>query len=681
MNSLLSSRPSSSWYSWGSLAGIGLALIGCYSGRGAESLKTESRTPYHHVIPLRDAAGNQVILPPEVDEQGKPQEPRGNPFSTRETCGKCHQYQVISQGWHFNAATSKAKPGRPGEAWVLTDPATRTQIPISYRGWTGTFKPADLGISDYDFLVAFARHYPGGGVGEPAMDQIQTSDARMRRFLVTGALEIDCLICHTRQGEYDHEARAKSLAYENLKWTATVASELGVYGASRPGKAFADGWRPPRPAPTNLPPVKYDRERFNSANEVAFSVTRRPAPENCYFCHTSKSKIGDARWHGDADVHIRAGMTCADCHRNGIDHMVVRGYEGEVRDRVITDEMKEIRAKMLMRDDASLKETEAKQRAEAQIKGEMGMVETLSCRGCHYGSEDGTAPGRLGAPHPAHVGFPPVHFERLTCTACHSGPIPKDTLEIVQTSMAHRLGLPGPARGANTAPVIVEPAFLRDANGKIAPHKLVWPSYWGYLKDNKVTPLLPEVVAKTAGEKLPKQAAEDAERDPYNTRPLTEAQIKDVLQALAPASTPSTNGEAVFLAAGKLYRLAGEQVKAEEHDAAKPYSWAIGHDVRPASQAVGVKGCADCHAQDSPIYFASVLARGPVDPTNGVLRTQWAMRGDDEKVASTFAFTFNFRPMLKVMTFACAALIAGVLLSHGLAGLRRARGLRDPEAE
>lgn len=646
--------------------------------RAAEgSLRTESRTPYHHVIPLRDAAGNQITLPPAVDEQGKPQEARGNPFSTRETCGRCHQYQVISQGWHFNAASGKAKPGRPGEPWLLTDPATHTQIPVSYRGWPGTFKPADLGIADFDFLLSFGRHYPGGGVGEPALDQLPATDARQRRFQVTGAFEIDCLICHTRHGEYDHEARAKAVAYENFKWTSTIASEIGVYGASRPAKAFADGWRPPRPAPTNLPPVKYNRERFNAGNEVTFAVTRRPAPENCYFCHTSKNQVGDTRWHGDADVHIRAGMACVDCHRNGIDHAVVRGYDGEAADRVVTEEMKESRAKMLMRDDAQLKEPEAKTQAEAQLKSEHGLVETLSCRGCHYGSEDGVLPGRLGAPHAAHVGFPPVHFERLTCTACHSGPMPKDTLDIVQTSMAHKLGLPGPARGANTAPVIVEPAFLRNAQGKIAPHKVVWPSFWGYLKDNKVTPLLPEAVAKAAGDKMPKQPSEDAERDPYNTRPLTEAQIKEVLGALGGGtSTPSTNGEAVFLAAGKLYRLAGDQVKAEEHDAAKPYSWALGHDVRPASQAIGAKGCADCHAKDSPIYFASVTARGPVDPHNGVTKAQWAMRGDDEKVASTFAFTFNFRPLLKVMTFGCALLVAGVLLSHGLAALRRDAGTK-----
>src|SRR5947208_1645734 len=57
----------------------------------AENLKTESRMPFLHHIPLRDAEG-QIITPPAAfDEQGKPQEARANPYSTAQTCGKCHE--------------------------------------------------------------------------------------------------------------------------------------------------------------------------------------------------------------------------------------------------------------------------------------------------------------------------------------------------------------------------------------------------------------------------------------------------------------------------------------------------------------------------------------------------------------------------------------------------------------
>ncbi len=666
MNSLLHPRGSS-----GFLLALSLALLATAAPRpaaAAESLKTESRMPFRHVIPLRDHAGDMIQIPAELDEQGKPQEARGNPYSTAQTCGKCHEYAVIGQGWHFNAGRTDAKPGRPGEPWILTDAGTRTQIPISYRGWEGTFKPADVGLSDFDFLVAFGRHHPGGGMGEPARDKIDATDARLRRFLVTGGLEIDCLICHARNGEYDHEARYKAIANEDFRWAATIAGEFGAYGASRHGKAFADAWRPPRPAPTNFPPVKYERRRFDGAQHTTVEVARRAPSENCYFCHTSMSEVGDARWHGDQDVHLRAGMSCTDCHRNGIDHQVVRGYEGETGERPITDAMIAQRVKVLLRDDAALKEPEARTLAESQLKAELGKVETLSCRGCHYGSADAKFAGRLGAPHPEHHGFPPLHFEKLSCTACHSGPIPEDATRIVHTSLAHKLGLPGPTRGANTAPAIVQPVFLRDVQGKIAPHKMVWPSYWGYLRDGKVKPMLPDEVARVAGEKLPGQARDEVERDPYHTKPMEEARIKDVLAVLEGAPG-RTNGEPVFVASGKLFRLDGGNVKSEEHAAAKPYAWAVGHDVRPVSQALGAKGCGECHGKDSPIYYATVLARGPVDPSAGLRKAQWELRGDDEQVASIFAFTFNFRPLLKIMTFACALVVLGVLAGRLLVWL------------
>src|SRR6266542_4732425 len=141
-------------------AAIGAGLVFAFSPMNmrGENLKTESRMAHMHHIPLRDDDGQIISLPKPFDATGNPQEARANPYSPAQTCGKCHEYEAIGRGWHFNAAKGNAKPGRPGEPWILTDPATRTQIPLSYRGWAGTFKPADLGLNDFDFLMVFARH-------------------------------------------------------------------------------------------------------------------------------------------------------------------------------------------------------------------------------------------------------------------------------------------------------------------------------------------------------------------------------------------------------------------------------------------------------------------------------------------------------------------------------------------
>src|SRR5689334_19439933 len=84
------------------LAALLVLLVLFWPGCGvptsrAEELKTESRMPFLHHIPLRDAEGQIISLPPAFDEQGKPQEARANPFSTAQTCGRCHEYASITR--------------------------------------------------------------------------------------------------------------------------------------------------------------------------------------------------------------------------------------------------------------------------------------------------------------------------------------------------------------------------------------------------------------------------------------------------------------------------------------------------------------------------------------------------------------------------------------------------------
>ena len=637
-----------------------LALLACQlccvpHRSGAEDNYTESRAPFLHNIPLHDAQGRLITPPDLLSEEGKPQEPKASPYSPAQTCGKCHDYEAISQGWHFNADVGTVKPGRPGEPWILTDPPTHTQIPLSYRGWPGTFKPSDLGLTDYEFLTNFARHFPGGGVAEP--DKINAGDREMGRMLITGKMEIDCMVCHQSAGRYDHEARFNALKAEEFRWAPAIAASLGVFSSSRSAASIADSWRPGRPPPSTLPAIKYNRACFDPANNVLFQVSRRPRVANCYYCHTSQTELGDARWHSDLDVHLKAGLLCVDCHRNGLDHAIVRGYEGEAKDRSISDTMIALRTALLRRDNAALSDDAARDLARRQLQSEAGTIETLTCRGCHTS-------GRLGSPPLLHKGLPPIHFAKLSCAACHSGPFPAPQPQVVHTSLAHKLGLPAHTRGQNTAPVILEPVFLRGADGKIAPFKMVWPSFWARLNGTNLTPILPADAAKTVT--LPQPSGDDAARDPYQTRPLTDAQIQQALESF-PAD--HSKGDPVFIAAGKIYRVDKGVLSSREFPAAKPYAWALAHDVRPAAQALGARGCADCHAGDSPIYFATVAAKGPVEAKDGLRRQMWQMRGDDKTVASFFAFTFHFRPLLKTIVFAAAFVVLGVLLHYGLRGL------------
>ena len=44
-------------------------------------------------------------------------------------------------------------------------------------------------------------------------------------------------------------------------------------------------------------------------------------------------------------------------------------------------------------------------------------------------------------------------------------------------------------------------------------------------------------------------------------------------------------------------------------EAAAPYTWPMAHDVRPARQALGAKGCTDCHSPDSAVQYGKVIYR------------------------------------------------------------------------
>lgn len=605
-----------------------------------------SRARPVHLIPLYDDMGQKVL----------PSDSPAQPFSTAMTCGDCHNYDKIATGWHFNAASGKALPGRPGEPWVIADEDTATQLPVSYRGWPGAWDPKDAGLSYWDFTKMFGHHMPGGDVGEAEDPQLNPK----ARWEISGHLEANCLACHLAANELNQSEWAVQVGRENFRWAATGASGLGIVKnmASRLPNSFDFLNGPNRDNSwAAAPEVEYNPYRFNKKNCVFFDVTDSPSVDHCYFCHSTVSGEQDkaALWKEDTDVHMASGLRCTDCHRNGISHDIVRGYEGE---------------------------------------SHPGNAGSLTCRGCHLGDPAGNGVekmgGRLKAPRPLHKGLPPIHLEKLTCTACHSGAWPNaDKVGHVRTARANRLGIHGRAQWDMTVPYILSPVFIRQDNGVIAPHEMIYPAFWAFLKDGKLKPVLPEDVkplvtamrteeervkaeqesqkqaaeaaaaqpaaapaaeqpaaeqpaaapaaeqpaaAQPAGEAAEKKndsssgesdpaaapeskgeaAAPEEEAKPEEapvTPPLTEAQIATILSQLADKG----DGEPVYVSGGKMYRLVDGKLSASEHESAKPYAWPFAHDVRPARQALGAGGCTDCHSEDSGFFSATVTADSPAN--------------------------------------------------------------------
>ncbi|MHC4642572.1 MAG: hypothetical protein ACYS32_13080 [Planctomycetota bacterium] len=556
-----------------------------------------------HVVGLRSDEGDKI----------SPDDEPALPFSTRQTCSVCHSYETISQGWHFNAVDVNAVPGRKGQPWIFVNPGTSTQIPLSYRPWPGVFHPEKLGISTFKFTQLFGRQMPGGGVGE-----LESEDPEeMIRQDISGRLEINCLSCHNAAPGQDQAEYAGQVARQNYRWAAAAACEYAsVKGAAVTQPDTYD------PLMDDAIATTYRENTFDHEKKVSFNITRKVPDERCYFCHSSLDvgEHGSEEWAADEDVHLAAGLTCVDCHRNGLDHNIIRGYEGE--DETSPDPL----------------------------------TASTSCKGCH-------TEGRLGAPVPQHPGIPPVHFEKVTCTACHSGPWPEKGTHRSKTSQAHALGTHGSNKSDDALPHILYPVFAQQAGDKIAPHKLIWPAFWATLEDEKVTPVDLNLAKRAVGRSL----ARAKPRSLGDWPNLTEEHITKALLSLK----KTVEGEPVYICGGKLYGLdeSGELLEPREHPAAQPYLWPIAHNVRPAAQSLGIRYCTDCHATDAPFFFGEVEIDTPLAAEEVANKEMIEFQDINSFYAWAFAFSFVFRPFLKIVALASCGLIGVVLLLYGLKAL------------
>ncbi len=595
-----------------------------------------SRADHVHILDLRDETGSLIRLDDPVPQ----------PFSPKQTCQECHDYDLISDGWHFNAADPQVGAGRRGEPWVLVDPISATQVPLSYRDWPGALNPEELGLSPFLFTETFGRHLAGAGVSEEESDE--PLDIYLR-WLVSGRAEANCLGCHDREAGHDQAEYDRQMRQQNFRWAAAATSAFTTVTGS--AKAMPDNYDIYSGGPLDLsgappPSVEYDKSRFNRQGKVLFEVPRRGPEERCYFCHSSAtiSEAREERWQADQDVHMAAGLTCVDCHRNGLDHLIIRGYEWEAEER----------------GDSS--------------------VAAFSCAGCHIGDQESATPGNggMGAPYPAHRGLPVSHFETLACTACHSGPWPSETAQRVKLSRTHALGTHGVKKGDFVAPYVLSPVYVRDDDGKIAPHRLIWPAYWGFMQgeaNESALPIEPAPLEDVRTAALAAVLADEPEGGPNVARiqagswPLfSEAQMKRILEDLA-GRFPEM-GTPVDVGGGKVFSLVGSGLSAEEdHPAARPYSWALAHDVRPAERSLGIRGCDDCHALGAPFSFGTVLAPVPFEFADGAAIRMTSLQGMNAVYPRVFALSFLFRPLVKYTIFVCCMIMLLVILFYALRSL------------
>ena len=593
------------------------------SGPFPGDLSDGSRTRPVHAIELRDADGEVVR---STDRPPLP-------FSTLQTCGaKCHDVEKISHGWHFTASLAGVDGGRHGQPWILVDDETATQLPLSYHEWPGGYHPEEVGITPWKFALLFGGLTPGGISGE-----LEPGPHLQTRWIVSGELEVNCLSCHDNSPVYDHAEYGRQITLENFRWAAAAAS--GVARVTGAAKDMPNSYDYLRPYVEDsllplVPTVSYMPERFLTGARRVFDIAREVPDRRCYFCHsnTDLEYIGEDSWKSDEDIHLARGMTCVDCHRNGIGHSIIRGYE-----------------------DSS---AEADSQAVA-----------LSCRGCHLANEEerNFSRGRLGAPYPRHTGIPPIHFTKLTCTACHSGPRPEVNTRRLKTSRAHKLASHDGLKAKEALPHLYYPVFASGDDGKTAPYRLMWPAFWGRFSEDRVRPIAPEWVKRVMSKaKIELSLSPDGNWPGLSSTLL--AQILGLLQA------ELEGGEtAVYIAGGALHRMENSEIIVEEgHPSTRPYLWPLAHDVRPASLSLGALGCDDCHDPTSPIFFGNVTVDSPLVEES---REPWKMHQFQEALDIDYvgdvSRSLQYRQWLKRGAIASAALLILFALTYFMRGIER----------
>ena len=203
---------------------------------------------------------------------------------------------------------------------------------------------------------------------------------------------------------------------------------------------------------------------------------------------------------------------------------------------------------------------------------------------------------------------------------------------------------------------------MRGPDGKIAPNRATWPAFWGRIEGDRIAPIPTEAVADIVEKIVGKRKGE--EHSPWAL--LHADKVVEVLQALG-----AEGGSPVYVVAGVALQADGKQLRVlRDLPAARPYTWPIGHDVRPAGQALGAGGCADCHSAAAPFFFGKVTGEGPPiegGPAAKEDRQMHELMGQEPKLLAAWALFARYRTAFISINLICAAILLATLV-HAKSG-------------
>lgn len=565
----------------------GVSLLGiCFLFSSASNQAqdpTSSDWDGHPDVTLLDEAGNPV----------DPTAPSPAPYSPKQTCGQCHDYDAITAAYHFQMGADRisddygTKQGRP---WVSSDGQFGRQFHMSYE-WLGKKKngsAAEVGLSAYQFELSCGKCHPGGGLAEldrngNRMDKHQAAnpgiaasfdgDYFAAEWVKSGVVEADCLICH--QPKYDFAGRWQQLSQGNFRWAASVGARL----ATVEGSVLAG----------QTPKLRYQGVAKDGTVRLQIG---RVTDANCLLCHgEAEVKKRGHVWDGrNEDIHSSRGMKCTSCHVTGADHQIRKGRSNEVT----------------LRDDLD--------------------DPTLSCESCH-------ARGELGAKKPQHPSTPPSHLKSIACVTCHVRDQNVTAVLAVDTTTGAAIGVPTHPEAKKYGESFEwSMSLFRLADGRIYAGNALLPVWWGHRDGDIIYPL---TLAETKAAYLRAQAAIKDDNGDGKPEANTESEILAMLEALRSTLSGGrfSRPNPVYVKGHTVYAETAGKVTKSEHRQAQPLRWTFSHNVAAASRALGAQGCKDCHTTPHSRFLHAPIVLDPYDE-NGKRSTiqMWKHLKIDETV-------------------------------------------------
>lgn len=559
------------------------------------------------------------------------------PYSPKQTCGKCHDYNKITEGFHFQQGKNEKipayigkkfnwilSPGNYGGNWCSPAPIYRQLAPKK------NYSVRMIDMTSFEFITATCGYcHPGGGPLEYDREGNRYDEYMIKNKLVsggdnnldgdyykakwdkTGVLEADCMICH--QPEYNFKERNTQIDKQNFRWASTAASGFGIVEGSIKDSI------PVR--------VRYNLALFDADGKYSGHIVKEPRNDACLNCHAKPQwKKRGGNFSIRTDVHIKAGLKCIDCHTAG---------ENASNEKIKGKEVHQFGKG----DDPS-----------GHVRNDLDNT-VRDCKDCHI-------TGYLNAPIAKHNWLPTMHLDRIACQTCHI-PNRANKAALVQVSDVYNPGvkITPPAKHiwtfydanmnywnhygelnmftVNDKPISPYKPVLAKYKDKIYPVNQVHSAWVGLEekgKDGLNQPFMKDIFMmwtlhnqdKSMYKELSKIKDDNRDGIPeVNSDEEIDAIINSVTKYLEDTKFDLKDKKVVWVNNDKIYYSSKEfKIFPKELYEASPFAsvYKYSHDVMPAKAALGKNGCTDCHSYKSGFFTKEVL-QYPFDGNGNQIKT------------------------------------------------------------